>query len=82
MKQEKKETAAEFNIKHLLVGLAAILLSAFFLFTEKGKAIFIPLEDCPHFLQFYYYLISYSLVAVSLFFILRGLGFVKMLSKP
>jgi len=77
MKQVKRETAAEFNIQHIIAGLLALLISAFFLFTEKGKAIFIPLENCPQFLQFYYYLISYALAAVGLFFILRGLGLIK-----
>ena len=77
MKQEKEETAAPFSVRDIVAGIASLLLSFFFLFTEKGKAIFVPLENCPHFLQFYYYLISYALVGAGLFFLLRGLRLIK-----
>ena len=76
MKQEKKSTA-QFSARDTLTGIASLLLSFFFLFTETGKNIFIPLENCPHFLQFYYYLISYALIAVGIYFVLRGLKIIK-----
>lgn len=75
MAEEKKSSAT--NIPNILIGIAALLIASFLLFTEQGKGIFVPLSNCPAFLQFYYYLISYGLVGVGAFFILRGLGIIK-----
>jgi len=75
MKERKKENT--FNIKNIAIGIFILLISFFFLFTEQGKNIFIPLESFPEFLHFYYYLISYALIALAAFFILRGLGIIK-----
>lgn len=73
----EKNKSSAINLSQLLVGIVSLVIAFFFLFTEKGKGFFVPLTNCPAFLQFYYYLISYGLVGVGVFFLLRSFGIIK-----
>ena len=77
MKNLVCESSRSCSCFDFFAGLLILVVSFVLIFFKDVKDLFNPFPNMPNFLDFYYYLIAYSLVVVALFFILRGFGCFK-----